>query len=45
MNGNSYSIKYLAAGLQGIQFFKKLSSPLLGEEQGGGDDKIISPSP
>jgi hypothetical protein len=31
--------------LRGIQIFKKLSSPLMGEDSGGGDDRIISPSP
>jgi hypothetical protein len=31
--------------LRGIQFSKKLSSPLMGEDQGRGDDKIISPPP
>jgi len=38
-------VKCPAAELRGIQFSKELSSPLMGEDLGGGDDKIISPSP
>jgi hypothetical protein len=38
-------MKYPVVDLPGIRLFKKLSSLLMGEEKGGGDDKIISPSP
>jgi hypothetical protein len=38
-------MKYAAAELRGIQFSKKTSSPLMGEDEGGGEEKIISPSP